>query len=61
MKNAQLTFDEAKNTVILEFQGFLTAEQFKRVYLDAIALIAEKKAKYFYIDASKDTDYSDRR
>ncbi|GAB4126086.1 MAG: hypothetical protein OHK0045_11000 [Raineya sp.] len=54
MKNAQLTFDEPKKTVILEFQGFLTAEQFKQVYINAINLIEEKQAKYFFIDASKE-------
>ena len=54
MKNAQVFFEEAKNTVVLEFRGFLTTEQFKQVYLDAIALIEEKKAKYFYIDASQE-------
>jgi hypothetical protein len=54
MKNVHIFFEEAKNTVFLEFRGFLTIEQFRQVYLDAIALIEEKKAKYFYIDASQE-------
>jgi hypothetical protein len=54
MKNALISFDETKNTVSLIFQGFLTAEQFKQVYIDAINLIEEKRAKYFFIDASQE-------
>lgn len=54
MKNAQITFDETKSTVTLAFQGFLTADQFKQVYINAINLIEEKEAKYFFIDASKE-------
>ncbi|MDX1905235.1 MAG: hypothetical protein SFU27_13860, partial [Thermonemataceae bacterium] len=43
-----------KNTVTLEFLGFLNAEEFKQVWLGAMLLIEEKKAAYFYINASQE-------
>ena len=54
MKKYNIHFDEAKNTVILEFASFLTLDEFKQVWLESMQKIEEKKASYFYIDASKE-------
>ncbi|MCU0438302.1 MAG: hypothetical protein MUC49_10315 [Raineya sp.] len=54
MKKYHIHFNETKNTVILEFISFLTLDEFKQVWLESMGLIEEKKASYFYIDASKE-------
>jgi len=54
MKKYNIRFEENKNTVVLEFSTFLNLDEFKQVWLDSMRIIEEKRAQYFYIDASKE-------
>lgn len=54
MRKYNLHYEEASQTVFLVFEGFLNEQDFKQVWLEAVALIETHKAPYFFIDASQE-------